>query len=196
MPVEGIMKSALYTTLFCLALAAPASAIPVTYSFTFNGPNFGWIDNSSFSSSDMTVTLVGDTSNVDVFPSNYPITSTFVDIPGVGAGSFTYAVSIGRALPEGIQVVGGGDYLIYIPVSSPFPDLVSNFGPTTFTSPFLGIAPGTWDTTLGKITMDVTTATFEVTVDNSGPPVPEPSTFILLGVGLASVAFMNRRTRK
>src|SRR5579872_4862325 len=82
-----------------LALAASAQASPITYTDT--GTGSGSLDGTSFSGKLVTITFVGDTSNVAPFdPScppcrvNVPALSATVSVDGVGTDSFTDTIGI------------------------------------------------------------------------------------------------------
>jgi hypothetical protein len=193
------MKSVLALgTALALAIAAPASAAQITYTFT--GAFDGTLNGNTFTGSIATFTGVGDTTTVST--NGF---SNLVALSSLSAfsGGTTYNVST----PATFYVNGNGyagiafgdlngddNYFSGINVALLGYDGISNFGPVAIDYTDNVIA--NFSTDNGAVTLNnATNGTFSAVVDASAA-VPEPATWgmMILGFGLVGAGMRRRKS--
>lgn len=176
--------------LTCLALAAPAAASPITY--TFEGTNTGELAGVAYVDADFTITVLADSSNPAV-----PLSATFT-IAGVGSGTLTgYTVFVNHGSCDANQEYPAVDSCVGIGMGADLLDVGSN----AFDAYVLGdpIGPITDLTSFGNVGTAFATSVGDWIIRAYGDasftattqPVPEPSTLLLIGGG--SIALRLRR---
>jgi PEP-CTERM motif len=185
-------SSLMLSSLALLAVAAvPAMAGQITY--TESATATGSLGTQNFRDALLTLTLVGDTSNVTGgagFFSNTVGTFT-VSIAGVGTATFTDAMEVFDN--QGQIAAGFGDNSLGGSVLDTFDavfggyDLTTAIGPIT-NSPF--IRPDlSFGTDAGLLVISASgDSTFTASTGT-----PEPGTFLLLGLGITSLGMVKMR---
>lgn len=175
------------------ALSFAASGAPIAY--TFKGTASGSLNGASFANQPLTVVIQGDTANVNAVPGGAGLYDIFsglssaVTLGSLLAGSFAgsdlYLVN-SQSASDGTVTFGTGMDLIGLTANALRTyDLKTALGPVggvvdavalgQFSS--IGLAGGSTLTV-----SSLTNATF------AAAPVPEPSSLVLAGLGLAVVA--------
>ena len=208
--------------LLALAFSLVASAGPITYTLTSTGT--GTLGGVPFTDAVVTVTLVGDTSNVIstiVVPPNSwlsnPGTAT-VNVAGIGTATFTDSIGVFSTFNDPTPTLFGIPVVAILDLSNPSDpssgtgilgqagpeflgyNLQTSFGPDTGVGgPWSGshVTPH-FPTTVGDMTWAIGqplgTSTFTAAV-----ATPEPGTLLLLGAGFVTLAggrFCRLLTRK
>ncbi len=199
--ISKLILASLTLVVLCFSSASVANANPIT--FTFQGTGSGTLGNQSFTGSAFSVTLTTDTSTVMQSGGIYstPISPTTFNIAGIGSGAFVTPVfvfnntSVSVVGLERAPNPGGADILDLFSSSLASYNLQTNFGPITNSTPY-SLNFGGILTSLG--TLNISSATnVSFTAVTGTPPatVPEPTTMLLLGTGLAGIAARVRKQR-
>lgn len=199
------------TRFLAFALVAGfASASPIT--LTFTGTADGMLGTTSFTQQEFTIIFTTDTSDV-VHPSAIPVDwstpmgtlASFV-ITGVSTGTFIddQAVFV-HPSPEndiGIWHYNAADWVAKTESAFASYDLQSSIGPISdgvnawpgiFDAPFTVDVGGTHES---FVLSNITDMTFSAEVTSVPSGVPEPSTAMLLSLGIAGIAAGRFRRRK
>ena len=190
-----------------LVLHAP-SAFSEPITFTHQGTGSGTIAGNPFTNAMFTITALGDTNNRVSHSGGAFINHDTVSISITGVGNFLFTTPTRTFVNHSARLVG------FSRASSPALDLfngptnpifstynmLTSIGPVTGTGQLLQwAAPPPFLlpvlTTDGQLVFNnaATTATFTATV---GQVIPEPTTLLLLGTGLAGVAAKVRKRRQ
>ena len=193
-----------------LGWVTPAEASPITYTATATAS--GSFDGTAFSNKLVTITFVGDTSNIAPFGNgcgpcllNDALSAT-VNVPGIGTGSFIDEVGI-IGLPflspdlgnmAGVAIVDAAPHTSGLLLLATINNAFLGYGLNTSIGPIQGGA-GTPDNTISYST---TLGIFQwspypqsSTFTAVAAPVPEPGTLMLTALGLAGAVIRNRRRR-
>ena len=163
-----------------------AAAASITYTEQTVGT--GRLGADSFTNALVTITFAGDTTNVYNYEPGVLLNSVgtaLVTIVGVGTASFTDSLAVFDHQPEQafgiVDLTAGSDVLdLQHPAFATY-DLRTSLGAVS--GPAFVYAEETFNTTQGEFRL---TAAGDATVTAS--TVPEPSSFLLLSLGLAGVA--------
>lgn len=176
------------------AWAAAAAATPMTYTIT--GEASGSLNGVDFSTTDYTITMLGDTSHLSGNLLD-PLTSTSVDIDGVGDVTLDATTALG-VTGRGVgflEPVGGVADLTDFTLSTAV-NLSAPFGPVAgapfFQQQFNNVASsgGLLTLTHGPGSIE-----FSGAVTVASPGVPEPASWALLLVGFGGLGAVLRRQR-
>lgn len=172
-----------------------AAAASITYTEQTVGT--GRLGADSFTNALVTITFTGDTNNVYSYSPGLYLNSSgtaLVTVAGVGTASFTDSMAVFDTQPE--QAFGIADLSAQADVlSSQDPAFATYYLRTSLglvSSTSVGINPeDAFNTTQGEISL---TAAGDATATAS--TVPEPSSFLLLSLGLTGLARLGRGQRQ
>jgi hypothetical protein len=176
-------------------LCAKAQADTITYVETATAS--GKFDGVKFNDATVTLTGVGDSSLVSSGSGIYSLVlPVSVTVSGIGTGDFKQTIDV--VSNTGSSVAGFGDVTSNLAILfdesaglATF-NLAEAFGPVSGTALFnAGQSFGTTDGAL--VLNDVSDVSFQAIESNV--PSPEPSTFVMLGTGMAWMAGTVRRRR-
>ena len=192
-PFAALSRVAAGVALF--AAAASAHAIPLTYIFT--GSATGDLGGASFTNAAITVTLASDTTSAST------LTAASISIAGFGTSSFTASsgyffynpsFSAGSASNVGQPGVGFGfgtpDLIGVTGAALAGYTLGTTIGPVAGDAYLIQSQFFAVPTTGGSLSVSAySNATFAALTS----PVPEPSSYAMLALGLVGVGFAVRR---
>jgi len=180
--------------LFCGARQANADAI----TYTESGTATGSIGATNFTDALVTITFVGDTSNVSGASGLFsnPVGTATVAIAGIGNGAFAFTDSLYVFDNQSTSFVGIADFTLNDILDTFGNSAFSTYGLTTSIGPVTGFsafdpgsAYGTKDGLLVFSNMSVN-STFAATT--TAAAVPEPSSLVLLGAAIAGLLMLRR----
>jgi hypothetical protein len=185
-----------YSLIFSMLMfAAAASAVPIT--MTEQATASGFLDGSTFTNALVTVTFFGDTANVitlqtGVLGINGTGTAT---VAGIGSDTFTDTLQVylytsgGRVGFEDNSVSSSSVVLETDNSTTNGWGLATSIGPITGGS-FIATneSNNMVNGTFGILSVSGNTSTFTATVG----AVPEPGSFLMLGMGIAGIAALPR----
>jgi hypothetical protein len=196
------MRVSLFVAAVALgAVSMAAHADPVNYTLT--GTMSGTLGATTFTDATVTFTFLGDTANTQSLGAGFftnDIGSGTVTIGGLGTATVTSSTFgvIGSGLGSNGSAGffdGSFDVGISDPTLADY-DLTAPFTDTSFfVDGFSGVT-GPESTSLGDLTItdgDFQDPTTTFTASAVGSVVPEPSSFMLLGTGLAGLIGVARR---
>ena len=192
--------------------ALPVSALPISYSLS--GTLTGTYNGTPFTGKNFLLQIQADTNNISAIPGfndstlygvgNYPYVFDGPDLTGslsintVGVLSFVnplYAYATSYP-PEGYFSVGTSEDVLIDVSNLFFNSYQMNVAVTAMPVDFSQVGVAEFavlkGTTPGILTL--TDASLLMTFQAEGGVVPEPSTFILLGAGLAGLIVMRRKS--
>lgn len=191
-----------------MALVGVANAVPIT--FTHIGVGSGTIGSNSFTDAGFTITDTGDTAargdctDLTISPpgSCFFINDISASIAISGLGTFSIFTPTRTFVDQDLQTVGfslagiGGQDIFIGPDSPSFAtyDLTTAIGPITGFGQLVQnqSLAGPLITSGGELLFQdgfVPQATFQAVLSSS---IPEPSSFLLLALGLSGLAFFRR----
>lgn len=184
-----------------IVAATPAAAQTITYSFT--GFGTGTLNGVAFTQRSFAFTMSTPTAAVSEtrfgagVPSVSGLTASFI-IAGTSGGTISglYAFNNKTVRTVGFGSETNSDLLNLNGLAGLATyGMITNYGPQTATGSALFFGQFVnQETSAGALTFsNVSTATFQATVD--GNVVPEPSTYLLLSTGLLVMAVVVRRRR-
>lgn len=176
-----------------LLAGADAKASPITY--TASGDITGTIGSTSLDGNAFTFVFTADTSGSFLLAGETyqnPSISTSIFISGVGAGQFseTTLVAVNGAIGvAGFEDTSGFSGIIVTNAGFDGWELVTSIGPLSGAASY---DAGTFTTSLGLLTIaGATNLSFGATV-TPGASTPEPSSGVLLALGLAAGTLAKR----
>jgi len=185
-----------FALLMGLHLVAGIAGASTIY-YELSGNVSGSIGGNTLTNTFFTFDFVGDTTGVSGTAPIFlnPATSTSIFLSGFGNGAFTSAVVVGvnqSALGiVGFTDPGATNGITFQNAGAVGWDLVSAIGPLTASVPFF--VTGTLNTDLGVLIFtDASNLSFTASLS----PIPEPSTTVLMGVGLAAIGLLRWRKRR
>ena len=212
----GTIRHSILTmvAIFLIGLSIDAGATPITFSDT--GIGSGSLNGVNFSNSSFTITATDDTSNVVPFTNinhlgltnnGYVVVNNSANIEIAGLGTYTFITENGFWVNPAYQGVGfslisgTNQFLADLydgPISSVFSswDMQSSIGPVSGTANILSwTSIGPIQTSGGTIVLDQGSSPVTFTAEVDPAPVPEPTTIILLGAGLAVIGLVRRQKK-
>jgi hypothetical protein len=169
-----------------------AQAGQITY--TIQGTGSGTLDTNLFTDALVSLVMVGDTGDVTGGAGFYKIPGTVtLNVAGLGSATVTDSAFVfdnqGYIPPAAGFGTDAGSILDTYDSAFGTYDLTTDIGPITNTSFFRPDL--TFGTTAGLFNIgSMGDSTFQAST------VPEPSSFSLLGLGLAGLAYMLRKARR
>lgn len=195
-----------FTTTFLLALFTTViSAAPITiiYSSTASGT----LDGNPFTNAAFTITAVADTANRQTLaPGLFFYVNNSAQIAITGVGTFSLTSPTSSFLNSNVNLAGfsrsngsnlGSDLVSTSDSGLQTYDLLSSFGPTSFSSGAIQQWAGSpaVTTTGGTLLLNDASGfvTYQAVVNSTG--VPEPGTSLLMLSGLGALGFLRLRRR-
>jgi hypothetical protein len=182
--------------LFCGARQANADAI----TYTESGTATGSIGLTTFTDALVTITFVGDTSNVSGGFGSFtnPVGTATVAIAGIGNGPFAFTDSLYVFVNQAASVVGIADSTVNDILDtingSAFNtyDLTTSIGPVTGLSDSNAGTGSTYGTSKGLLAFNNMSLNSTFAATTAAAAVPEPSSLVLLGAAIAGLLMLRR----
>lgn len=192
----------LLSAAFVLMFGVSAFADPIL--FTHTGTGSGSLDGTAFTTTEFTISGVGDTASRFSFGGGYFINLISATIDIVGVGNLTFVTGTRFFVNNSANLVGfsragfGGLDLFNGPTDSAFAswDMLTSIGPIGGNASLLQWLSSAVITDQGQLVFNsgASASTFQATVGTTA--VPEPGSLLLLGTGLGALGIVLRKRRK
>ena len=197
-----MFKSSLFWTLSGLValvtlgvMPQAAQAAPITY--TLSGQGSGTFNGTIFTDQAFTVTGVGDTANLTTISGfnlpAVPLSAMSFTINGFAtatASTQMYMSNLHSLVPNNLffgDSLANPAFLRFLAAGAKTWNVISDLGPLSV-SQAIGLTGGPTETNLGPVTVSSITGPTTFTASLGAAEVPEPSTLVMLGLGLCVVA--------